>query len=142
MVYFGSIGIRGRQRLRWRFDFPDRPTRYGIWNNSGGSQAESAGTSAWCINKTGLVRASIEAEDQEQWTVQTVVECDGWDFVNFRWIAATPIPFDPGGGFQVAGQIIGLAMDTRDNSYSVFIDGSTKITARTEEEKNMNLAGF
>src|SRR3990172_4226027 len=77
------IDLKETYLLRWRFDFSDKPTRYGVWNSS----IEPA----WSVNKNNLVRASIEGKDMQTRETRIIAECDGWDFVNFEWVAATPI---------------------------------------------------
>lgn len=149
MVYFGNIAINRRYRLRWRFDFAGKASRTGIWNNSGGKQDEKFGSAAWCVNKEHLVRAAVEGElwdDNGGWTGQTVAlaECDGWDFVNFSWIATTPAPFMLGelNQLEIAGQITGLTLETREHHHVIRVDGSKKIRPRTAADKTIHLAGF
>ena len=144
MVFFGSIAIDRRYRLRWRFDFADKPTKTGIWNNSGGQQKEGFGSSAWCVNKTGLVRAAVEAENQQTWEVSVLAECDGWDFVNFAWIATTPAPFMLGAldALEIQGQVTGLVLETRELNHRVRVDGSQQIVQKTAADKAIHLAGF
>lgn len=150
MVFFGKIDIEHRYRLRWRFDLPGKPPKVGIWNNSGGKQLEGFGSAAWCVNKTGLIRAAVEAEprdDNGSWTgrVVTLAECDGWDFVNFAWIATTPLPCALGNVealSDIAGQVTGLTLETRDFVTQVRVDGTQKKRAKTDADKRIHLAGF
>lgn len=145
-VYLGQVAITRRCRLRWRFDFAGKPSRFGIWNNAGGKQDENFGSSAWCVNKSGLVRAAIEAEIFEGWQVKTLAEVDGHDFVNFRWIEATPAPMSTRGllgqKIELKGQVLGLAIDSRDYSHSVFVDLTRKSEPRTEDDKCIQLAAW
>jgi len=125
-------------RLRWRFDFADRPSRRGMWSNPG-----NAVDSAAMVNKTGLVRAAIEAEHRETFATTTVLECDGHDFVNFEWIAGTPAPhLGFAGTAHLKGMIIGLSLVTSDLLQSVHIDGQITQRERTEYEKQNRLAAW
>lgn len=146
-VYLGSIDIRRICRLRWRFDFAGKRSRFGIWNNAGGKQEEAHKTSAWCIDKTGLVRAAIEAEFFETWQERVILECDGHDFVNFEWCAATPAPMSTKGfvgeSLTIHGQTIGLTLVTRELRQSAFVNGAIMPPEqRSFGDKAINLAGF
>jgi hypothetical protein len=126
-------------RLRWGFDFFDgKPSRRGIWNNTGALATDGA----WCVNKTNLLRAYIEAENVLTWEIETLWQCDGQDFVNFEWIAATPIDLGAKVSRSYSGQIVGLAGISRDYRDAVFIDGSARRQERTEYEKQNLLAGW
>lgn len=144
MLYFGKIGIERKYRLRWRLDFAGKGPKFGIWNDSGGKQDEKFGSAAWCTNKNGLVRASIEAECQQTWKVITVAECDGHDFVNFSWRKATPAPFllkhEP--TMTIEGQLVGCNLETREHLIRVTVDGGKQILKKTEADKKIHLAGF
>lgn len=144
MVFFGNIAIDRLYRLRWRFDFAGKNPKYGIWNDSGGKQDEAFGSSAWCTNKNGLVRASIEGECQHTWAVKTLVQCDGHDFVNFWWRKATPAPFmlQHAQSLEIQGQLIGCTLETRETLFKVKVDGTIEMAPKTEADKRINLAGF
>lgn len=151
MTFVGNIAIDRRYRVRWRFDFHGRASKCGIWNDAGGSQDEKFGTAAWSTNKTGLSRASVEGEvwdPQGGWSGQvvTLAECDGHDFVNFSWQAATPVPYlstlDAIKGLTITPQIVGLSLETRDEVRQVFVDGSKRTIIKTDADKKIHLAGF
>jgi hypothetical protein len=151
VVFLGNIMINRKYRVRWRFDFHGKPTKRGIWNDAGGSQDEKFGTSAWATNKDGLARAVVEGEvwdDKGGWSDRIVclAECDGADFVNFSWQAATPVPYlstlDAMRGLTMSGQIVGLTLETRDHLHQVYVDGSKFIKTKTEADKAIHLAGF
>lgn len=121
--------LRPKKRLphrlyRWRFDFPDKEPKFGGWNDPD--------VEAWNINKTGLARASIEILREEG--PKTVVECDGHEFVNFKWVAVK--------GFATPFQIIGLTLVGRDNEITVYTDGRHEDKQRTDEDKTYHYAGF
>lgn len=149
MIYFGKIAIERRYRVRWRFDFHGKPSRTGIWNNSGGKQEQSFGSSAWCVNKDGLARASIEGElcsAEGSWTgkIVTLCECDGWDFVNFAWMASTPAPFMLGEltAMELSAEVTGLMLETREIMHQIRVDGTKRLVVKTAADKAINLAGF
>lgn len=137
----GAFGInRAKYRLRWRFDFFDgKASRWGIWNNSGARDSDGA----WCVNKTALRRASIEGEDRDTYETVVLWECDGPDFVNFEWMVAAPmgVPFG-NGELTIKPTILGMAGVSRDFKDEVFIDGSSRRRARTDEEKKNLLAAW
>jgi hypothetical protein len=87
-------------------------------------------------NAEGLVRASIEAQSVETDEIHAVVECDGHDFCNFQWISAA---------FGLSGtyvKVIGITLITRDQQCQVFVDGTTRIENRTEQDKKFHYATF
>lgn len=121
--------------LRWRFDFADRPSRMGMWSQSGTRDEDKASF----VNTTGLVRASIEGKDVVTRAVKVLAECDGHDYVVFKWNAA----FISHGNFTTGQHVLtGLKLVTRDFELDVFPSGDVKISARLEDEKNFNYAAF
>jgi len=86
--------------------------------------------------REGLVRAAIEAQCVITDEVSTVAECDGWDFVNFKWVSETfgaPVYYQ---------KIIGLTIVTRDEELTVFVSGEAVTNPRTEADKKFNYAIF
>jgi hypothetical protein len=129
-------------RLRWRFDFSDKPPKWGFWSQPGNAKI---GGQAWAVNKSGLVRAAIECESTSTHKLWVGVECDGWDFVNFEWVGGTTTPnlFAIRGSVELAPQIVGMRLHSRDMVYTVMMDGSpVMVRPRTAAEKKQNLAGF
>jgi len=127
-------------RLRWRFDFSDdKRSRFGIWNNSGALATDGA----WCVNKTNLLRAAIEAEDTRTWETVALWECDGSEFVNFEWMAGAPMgsPFSSG-TVTLRSTIVGMAGISRDFRCEVFVDGSSRRRERSEHDKKNILAAW
>lgn len=126
-------------RVRWRFDFLEKPTRYGYWSRPG----DSSGGHAWSVDKAGLLRACIEVEDKRTWKVYAAAECDGHDFVNFEWVVGTRAPLDPVRPVALEPQVVGMKIHTRENVATVLMDGSKVVVRpRTDDEKAMKLAGF
>jgi len=125
--------------LRWRFDYHDKPCKYGAWSNPGNTRE----LQAWCQTKEMLSMASIEGKHKETRQVVFMAKCDGWDFVNFEWTAAAPIPLGGiGKGISVEGSIQGLVLVTREKRIEILIDGTRRVRERTEGEKSQHLAGF
>ena len=122
-------GFIPKYLLRWRFDFADKPTRYGIWNNPQGK--------AWAVNKDGLIMASIEGKDIMTREVKTLVACDGHEFVNFKWHAIVK-----GMGGRLPARPIGMILQTREMDVLMLMNGDHATKQRTEYDKNFNYAGF
>ncbi len=121
--------------LRWRFDFADRPSKMGMWSQSGTRDEDKASF----VNTTGLVRASIEGKDIATREVKVLAECDGHDYVVFKWNAA----FISTGSFATGQHVLtGLKLVTRDFELDVFPSGDVKILARAEDEKTIHYAAF
>lgn len=127
-------------RLRWRYEFKDgRPPKYGQWSNPGDIDKEGS----WRVNKDNLSRAAVESECQRTWQEKTVAECEGWDFVNFEWMAVAAVPgFSNQMTIHPRGQIVGLTLVTRDLQLACFINGEQAVRARSEDDKKIHLAGF
>lgn len=94
-------------RVRWSFDFKDKASVKGIWNNPGDSFNR-----AYKVDKRGMVRASIEAQHMQSGRVTRLIEVNAEDFVNFQWDA----------GMQLntgATKILGLKLVARNKTYKV-----------------------
>jgi len=124
--------------LRWRFDFANRPSRYGKWSNPGKSKE----LHAWCQNQEGLIRASIEGQHVITQEVKTLAECDGYNFVNFQWMAVAMTPSSLIGNVKPIHALVGLKILTRDEELAVTSDGKLSVTVRPEQEKKINFATF
>lgn len=119
-------------RLRWRFNYADKHSRYGVWSRP----AERPEDMAAFNNRGAIVSATIESQDVTNDSVRVVAECSGSDFVNFEWIATAT-------GFDTStSQIVGLTLVTSNERCSVYVDGSAAIHKRSEDEKRLNLATF
>lgn len=98
-------------------------------------------------DKTNLRSASIEVKEALTTKRYILVECDGHDFVNFSWVAGSPVGTALNGSLKqertLRSQIVGLTLVTRDLKVTALIDGSyPQIVPRSDGEKSMNLAGF
>lgn len=129
------FGINNAYRLRWRFDYQERPSKVGMWQYASDKPEEMA-----CFQKTdGLVRAAIESENLRTWETETVCECAGWDFVEFRWVTAVSVqPLAMQQSFTTPGTLVGLELITREKRATALVDGRLLVKDRTPEEmKNM-----
>lgn len=126
-------------RLRWAFDFVDRPTRRGVWD--GATDLDSDG--AWCISKTGLRYARIETETltgAAKGEVTSVLEIDGEDYTCAKWVvhvraAALGGPVS----MNLSPRVHGLRMQTRDEAITIFVDGTASRRPLTADERKFAL---
>lgn len=113
-----------RLRLRWRFEYSDKPAKYGGWDYLG----DDPGLSAWRQPKEGLIMAILEAKTGDG-VILPLVECPGQDFCNFQWEMEARL---------YAGSIghrhVGLTLVSRSHRYTVFVNGKTNIEARKESD--------
>lgn len=125
--------------MRWRFDFAGRPSVYGKWS--------SPTITAWDKQKEGVVRAVVEGKNRADGEVKVLAECDGHDFVNFKWmvLAATTIKMTG----KVMGPIpppihglVGMQLVTREWDYRVFPSGKVERAPRDAAERQINYATF
>lgn len=124
--------------MRWRFDFLNRPSKYGKWSDPGTSPE----TQAWSQNKEGLIRASVEGKNRETFETKPLVECDGWDFVNFKWNACAIGPAFFKGTSPAVHRLLGMKLVTREKEFDVWPDGSIVEKIRDEADKKYNYATF
>jgi hypothetical protein len=93
--------------LRWRFEYWNRPARYGQWNQA----ASNISDMAYAQNFDGMVAALIEAKDFRTREIFTIAECDGDDYINFQWMSSYRTDFRTKLATQ---EIIGLKLIARD----------------------------
>lgn len=124
--------------MRWRFDFANKPSKFGMWNSPGPRQ--HGAHAAWSTNKEGLVRASIEGKDIYTREVRTLVACDGHNFVNMKWHAE--IRHSVGAYGHFPGKPIGMILQTRDEDVLYLMDGQWGRRPRTAQDQDFNYAGF
>jgi len=119
--------------LRWRFDFGNgKPSRMGMWSRP----ATRVEDQAVYVNKTGLVRAAIEAKHIVTREITTVSECDGHNFITFQWLSSARFS---GIGYQLLSQnVFGLRLVSRDDFMDAHTDGTLRVTPRPEDQKNFN----
>lgn len=116
--------------LRWRFDWLNRPTKYGAWTDPGAPN--DVGTKAWMQPKEHIVRAAIEAKHRRTRKISILAECDGHEFIEFRWISAAPIP--TGGTFKIYGAIQGMTLVTPSEKIHAYINGNVIREPNTERK--------
>jgi hypothetical protein len=125
--------------MRWRFDFIDRPAKYGKWSSPGSKGASEL--KAHLQLKEGLVRACIEGKNRlDPADVRPLAECDGWDFVNFKWMALAAAPANFRGEIKPLHCLMGMQLITREFMFSVLPDGSVDKKDRSEADKNIKYA--
>ncbi len=132
------LNQRRKYLLRWRYDYPNKII-CGMWSNPG----EHPSNKAWCQNKEGLIRASIEGKDILTKKILVLAECDGHDFRNFQWIAAARVPaMSVKGDYTPLTQLVGMKLLTTDRELSVFDTGQTQDNALKNGEKELNFATY
>jgi hypothetical protein len=135
VINFGRLYVEPKVDLRWALDYQDRPTRAGMWNRGSRVLAEMAAGQP----QTGIVRARVEAKDCASRKIFTIAECPGEDWIEFRWIAAGPMPVrstrcekvakriaaDAGGPVEIRfeGTVQGMTLVSRHAKETVFRDG-------------------
>jgi hypothetical protein len=125
--------------IRWRFDFANRPSKYGKWSSPGNSPELKAHLQM----REGLVRACVEGKNRNDPSdVRALAQCDGHDFVNFKWMALASMPGNFRGTVKPVHRLQGMQLVTREFNYFVFPDGSVKKKPRLEGEKKINYAIF
>jgi hypothetical protein len=124
--------------LRWRFEWPDKPAKYGMWSHSGAK--DDLATKAWCNNKSGLLYAIIEAKDFITREIKTIVRCPGQDFRNFQWVALASMPGFVKGSVTPMTRIGGITILTRAEDIQVFDTGQLRRTPSTTH--NLNFATY
>lgn len=108
--------------LRWKFiyNFPKKP-KYGMWSQ----HLDSDPATRASFNKDGAIFASIEAKNKITNELKEIVGCPIADYLEHRWIAATPAPtLNLQGAMKLTGSIHGMTLVTRDWKYHVHCDGS------------------
>lgn len=133
------FGYKHRYRLRWRFDFANKPSKVGVWNGASDLLSDKAAF----VDKTGLIRAAIEVEDRLGCIVKPLVEVDGHRYASAKWLTATNLPafFRRSKVTSMKRQpaIIGLQFLTDSHKVSAFVDGSVSFRDLTDHEKKFNL---
>jgi hypothetical protein len=119
--------------LRWRYDYADKPTKFGQWCVAGETPKDMA-----LYNNKGIIRAAIEAKDMVSRVVSTVAEADSANFRVFRWLAVARIPMGLRGEFTPTTNIVGLSMWTMDDCIECYIDGTIKTRPLTNDEKKLH----
>lgn len=127
-------GLQQRFRLRWRFEYSDKPTKYGMWNSSGDVPEEQA----WYQSKEHLTSAVIEGKDIASGRIVRVIEVTGSDFCCFEWCAVSSMGglSRPGMGQTLNSTIVGLKIVARDKNIFVYVDGQVKVENRNDQDSD------
>jgi len=120
--------------LRWRFDYLDQRSVFGMWN--------SPHISAWDKNSDRVVRASIEGKDPETGVTKVMAECDGHVFRNFQWHGVSLVNPNMRGSVTPATTNVGLKILTTTQEVLVLINGQIGKRNLTEDEKALPLATY
>lgn len=110
--------------LRWRFEWPNRPAKFGMWSHSG--DVKDLATKAWCNNGENLAFAIVEAKNFVTREIKPVLICEGHNFRNFQWVANA----FPSGRFSIGPK--GIDFKIQNGTPMTRISG-IKIVTRTEE---------
>lgn len=118
--------------VRWHFDYAGRAAKFGAWTDPGNCDS----TTAWKQTKNGLVRAAIVARDRMTRKIYTIAECDGHEFVEFRWISCASLPMTPrslaGQTVKFVGSINGMTLVTPKEKVHVYVNGQVVREANAE----------
>jgi len=130
-----NFGHQPFWRLRWRFDFVDRPTRRGVWNDGSGLLQDKAAY----VDKSGLLRAYVEGEKVGAYYVKILAEVDGHEYAHCAWEAAAQMAPFYKKTYRTPGNIIGLSLFTADKKTTVYVDGQIKTTNLTQRQRKFDL---
>jgi hypothetical protein len=107
-----------RVRLRWYFEYFDRPDYFGVWS------MDDPARPAWSHCYEGIARAMIQGKDLEG-KISVLAEVPGQDFQNFQWIAIAKASAQHiKRGWKLPAQIVGLQIQHRAGQIQCYIDGS------------------
>jgi len=127
-----------KYRLRWRFDYPDKRSVYGMWSSTTKNPVDQA----WNKNK-GAIRVKIEGKNMHTRKVDILVDCPVDKFRNFSWMAiARGISGFNIGTVTPIHQLVGLEMWTTEKRIKVFDTGQIVVTPLSEGNKKINLATY
>lgn len=124
--------------LRWRYEYHNRPTKYGQWNRHGDRPEDQA----WAQTKEGLAYACIEGKNFKTRELKIFARCAADNFINFQWIAAVSTPLRIHGSVKRPGRILGLMLVSRDEYLSVFNHGGMETKVNETDYNKVHLAGF
>jgi hypothetical protein len=117
-------------RLRWRLDFKDKPSIFGVWNEKTPHKSDKI----WSQNKKDLIQVTIEAEDIRTKQINPMVSLGAWDFVTMTVEAYTRVRAM---GRQSAA-FAGLSLISSKWKVSCWVDGKiTKKVVDFDEYKSL-----
>jgi hypothetical protein len=115
-------------RLRWRFEYAQKPSKYGIWDYTGQDEENAA----WRLSREGLLYAIIEGKSPEG-IIIPVIECPSSEFCNFQWEMEATL-----GGKSISHKVIGLSLVSRSHKYTVFSNGQVDVKERNTSDSDNN----
>lgn len=113
-------------RLRWKFEYVNKPVKYGGWDYNG----DDPNLSAWRQNREGLLMAILEAKTPDG-VVLSMVECPGADFCNFQWEMEARMSNN-----HMTYRNVGLSLVSRTNKYTIYANGKIEVKARKDGDKD------
>lgn len=122
-------------RLRWRFEFEDKSSKIGIWDNRGANEGDAAR-----VDKTKLAFAHIEAESVLDFKTICLVSVAGAQYVTAQWQAFVIPPIgiinqmDPRTALKIKGTISGLSFMTNTEYITATVDGTVQTRKLSEKE--------
>lgn len=117
-------------RLRWRFEYVNKPAKYGGWDYQGNDEH----LSAWRQSRDGLLAAILEAKTQDG-IILRMVECPGSDFCNFQWEMEAGM-----GTGQMIYRHVGLTLVSRTHRYTIYCNGQIEVTDRSQDDHDNHYA--
>lgn len=112
--------------MRWRFEYTDKPDKYGAWDDS----APEETAKAYHQSREGLIFAVIEAKDLHG-VIHRIFECPGHDFCNFQWEVTATFGIRGGTGRH---QLIGLSLVSRTHRATLYHNGNVEIVERDKDD--------
>jgi hypothetical protein len=117
--------------LRWRFEYKNRPAKYGIWGTATGNPVDSA----YCQPTDGLVMAMIEGKNITTREIHQLAGCEGSVFRGFQWVAEASLAMAVGAGAHTPRtRLSGLKLLTASHVVTVMADGSSESRLITDGE--------
>lgn len=122
-------------RLRWKFEFSNKPPKIGVWDLTSKNIVDAA----WHVDKANLVRALIEGETLRTQQKSVLFECYGPDYVSCQGenFAAASLYFS--GSSKLRQFIYGISFLTRTEKVTVVKDGTLTRRPLTEAEKQFKI---
>ena len=123
-------------RLRWRFEFFNgKAPKIGVWD----SNSDLPTDSAWAVNKEGLAKVIVEAENRQTYELKQLLVIDGPDFASMQWEAYTKAPTfglqAKHGAIKLPAYIAGLSVLTRESKITCWVNGKITQEQLSEHDK-------
>lgn len=111
-------------RLRWRFEYAQKPAKYGGWDYTG----NDPNLSAWRQSREGLIMAILEAKTMEG-IVLPIVECPASEFCNFQWEMEARMRAS-----SMNYRHVGLTLVSRTHRYTCYLNGKVDVQERRADD--------